>query len=75
MLHSPEEQLLAASKRHNAGQRPSEVLREADRGCQETPNLNPQPVLESNKDAPDGRVQGIIHNIAAKITSKSVRVT
>lgn len=43
MLHGPEEQLLAASKRHDAGQRPSEVVTEADSGCQETPNLTPQP--------------------------------
>lgn len=42
MLHSPEEPPLAAFNRHNAGQRPLEVVTEADSGCQETPNLNPQ---------------------------------
>lgn len=44
MLHSPEEQLLAAFKSHAGGQRPFQVVTEADSGCQEsTANLNPQP--------------------------------
>lgn len=43
MLHSPEEQLRAAFRSPNAGQRPFEVVTETESGCQETPNLNPQP--------------------------------